>query len=335
MADTFDPLDTNWNIIGHAWAVNMLRQHVATDAARHAYLFTGPRGIGRRTLALRFALALNCTVPVQPGMACGQCDDCKRLLRDNHPDVSIIQAEAEGAVLKVEQVRELRRKIVLTPYQARHRVAILSRFQEANDSSANALLKTLEEAPAHAVLILTAESPEGLLPTIVSRCEVVRLQPVPAGAIQRLLETRGADPDKARLLSHISGGCPGAALRLLADPEAIVDREEKLNDLLGLLQAARARRFAYAGKLGRDKASMRETLMVWLSFWRDVLWRASGAAAPIANIDRQAEIESLARRLSLPEATRLVEDLDRAVRRLDSNINTRLLGEVLLLDWPH
>ncbi|HEY5983252.1 MAG TPA: hypothetical protein VIU38_07235, partial [Anaerolineales bacterium] len=78
MADTFDPLDTNWNIIGHAWAVNMLRQHVATDAARHAYLFTGPRGIGRRTLALRFALALNCTVPVQPGMACGQCDDCKR-----------------------------------------------------------------------------------------------------------------------------------------------------------------------------------------------------------------------------------------------------------------
>ena len=325
----------NWSIVGHTWAVDLLRRHVGDGATRHAYLFTGSRGVGRRTLALRFAQALNCTDPAAPGIPCGKCDDCRRIQARQHADVTIVAAEAEGGTLKVEQVREQRRLITLKPFQAKYRVAIFNRFQEANDAAANALLKTLEEAPAHAVLILTAESPEGLLPTIVSRCEVLRLHTVPLDAVQQLLEQRGAHPDHARLLSHVSGGCPGAAIRLMEDEEAQVYRDEKLNELLTLVPATRAQKFAYAEKLGKDKAAMRGVLVLWLSFWRDVMWRAGGASTEIANIDRQQEIAALARQLSLPNAKRLVADLDRALRRLESNINPRLLAEVLLLDWPH
>ncbi|MFH1183869.1 MAG: DNA polymerase III subunit delta' [Chloroflexota bacterium] len=335
MTDPSNLMTENWSIVGHTWAVDMLRQHVKGGATRHAYLFTGPRGVGRRTLALRFAQALNCTDPTEPGIPCGKCDDCKRVEARQHPDVTIVAAEAEGGTLKVEQVREQRRLISLKPFQAKYRVAIFNRFQEANDAAANALLKTLEEAPAHAVLVLTAESSEGLLPTIVSRCEVLRLHTVPLDAVQELLEQRGAQPDHARLLSHISGGCPGVALRLMQDKEALAYRDEKLNELLALLPATRAQKFAYAEKLGKDKAAMRGVLVLWLSFWRDVLWRAGGASTAIANIDRQQEIDALSRQMSLPNAKQIVADLDRGVRRLESNINPRLLAEVLLLDWPH
>jgi DNA polymerase-3 subunit delta' len=332
--DPSNYMDENWNMVGHAWAVDMLRHQVIRAETRQAYLFTGPPGIGRRTLALRFAQVLNCTDPTQAGNPCGRCDDCKRIEARQHADVTFVGAETEGGTLKVEQVREQRRLISLKPFQAKYRVAIFLRFQEANDAAANALLKTLEEAPAHAVLILTAESPEGLLPTIVSRCEVLRLHPVPLDAVQRWLEQRGAGTEQARLLAHVSGGCPGEALRLMEDKGALAYRGEKLNELLALLPATRAQRFSYAEKLVRDKAAMRGVLMLWLSFWRDVLWRAGGASTPISNIDHQQEIESLSRRLTLPDATRLVEDLDLALRRLESNINSRLLAEVLLLDWP-
>lgn len=325
---------TNWNLLGHEWAVDMLRQHVARGTTRHAYLFAGPPGVGRRTLALRLTQALNCTQSSQPGIPCGTCRDCKQIEAMQHPDVAIIQAESEGGTLKVEQVREARRMLALKPYQSKYRLLIFLRFQEANDSAANALLKTLEEAPSYAVLILTADDPEGLLPTIVSRCEVLRLRPLPLEVVESFLKGHGADEDKARLIAHLSGGCPGSALRLLRDPAALSFREEKLADLQSLLPARRVEKFAYAEKLAKDKDVMRKVILLWLSFWRDVMLRAGGASSPIANVDRAQEIETLAGRINLSEARCVVADLEKALSRLEANVNARLLAEVLLLDWP-
>src|SRR3972149_1375972 len=155
----------NWNLLGHEWAVDMLRRHVTRGELRHAYLFAGPPGLGRRTLALRFTRAINCPQPGAPGEPCGACRDCKQIEAMQHPDLSVVQAEAEGGALKVDQIREVRHAFSLKPYQAKFRVALFLRFQEANDNAANALLKTLEEAPAHAILLLTADTPEQLLPT--------------------------------------------------------------------------------------------------------------------------------------------------------------------------
>jgi DNA polymerase-3 subunit delta' len=329
------PTRTDWNILGHTWAVDMLRQHIVRDAVRHAYLFAGPPGVGRRTLALRFAQALNCTQPVQPGIPCGGvCRDCRQIESGGHPDVTFIQAEAEGGTLKVDQIRDPRWSLNLKPYQSKYRVGVFLRFQEASDGAANALLKTLEEPPSYAVLILTADSPEALPPTIVSRCEVLRLPSLQLEVVDTFLKQRGADDAQARLISHVSGGRPGFALSLLHDKAALAYRDEKLTELQSLLPATRSQKFTYAEKLARDKASMRRVLTLWLSFWRDVLWRASGASTPLANIDHQQEIEALAHRIGLSRTRQIVSSLDRAVGRLETSVNARLLAEVLLLDWP-
>ena len=324
----------NWNMLGHEWAVDMLRQHAARGDVRHAYLFCGPPGLGRRTLALRLAQALNCTKPVAAGVPCGQCRDCKQIEEMRHPDMNVIQADSEGGTLKVDQVREVQHALSLKPYQAKYRVALFLRFQEANDNAANALLKTLEEAPAHAILLLTADTPEQLLPTIVSRCEILRLRALPVSAIESDLLEHGVDEERARLLAHISGGRPGYARKLINDSALLEKREERLDDLQTLLPAPRVEKFSYAEKLAKDKDGMRQTILIWLSYWRDVLLRVAQAETPLINIDRNMEIEFLAGRLDLSTARRVVGDLESVLEKMDKNVNSRLLAEVLLLDWP-
>lgn len=325
----------NWNLLGHEWAVSMLSQQIANGTVRHAYLISGMPGLGKRTLALRFAQALNCTRSPAPGQSCGECRDCRQIEAMQHPDLAVIQSDAQGTALKVDQVRELQRSLALTTYQSRYRVALLLRFQEATDSAANALLKTLEEAPAHVILVLTTDNAEGLLPTITSRCEVLRLRPLPLEVIEHHLLGQGCDPGQAALLSHLSGGRPGHALRLWADEEARKFRTQRLDDLSALLTADRIEKFDYAVKLAKDKDVFRAVLLVWLSFWRDVFLRASGAQTAIANLDRDEEITHLADQLGLRESRRVLRLHERAIGQLERNVNPRLLAENILLGWSH
>ena len=324
----------NWNLTGHEWAVDMLQKHIVHGSTRHAYLFSGPPGLGRRTLALRFAQALNCPTPIQAGIPCGVCRDCKQIESMKQADLTIVQSDAEGSILKVDQIREARKTLILKPYMSKYRVALFLRFHEANDNAANALLKTLEEAPSYAVLILTTDSPEQLLPTILSRCEVLRLRPSPIEQVQRELEERGLENSRARLIAHISGGRMGYAIRLIENDTLLERREERLNDLLALLPASRVEKFAYADKLSKDKDSMRQTITFWLSYWRDVLLRTAQAQTPLVNVDRNVEIEDLAERMDLSSARNVVGGLENALEKLERNVNPRLLAEVLLLDLP-
>lgn len=330
----------NWNLLGHEWAVDMLRRHVARGETRHAYLFAGAPGLGRRTLALRLAQALNCEKPISPGEPCLTCRTCKQIEEMRHPDLAILQSVDDegnakvGGTLRVDQIREVQRSLNLKPYQSQFRVALFLRFHEANDNAANALLKTLEEAPAHAVLLLTADTPEQLLPTINSRCEILRLRSLPIEAIVADLMDRGVDEDRARLLAHISGGRPGFARRLVEDATMLEKREERLNDLQTLLPAPRVEKFSYAEKLAKDKDAMRQTILVWLSYWRDVLLRVAGAETPLINVDRNMEIEFLAGRLDLSSARKVVSDHESVLEKMERNVNSRLLAEVLLMDLP-
>lgn len=324
-----------WNVYGHEWAVKLLQQHIASREVRHAYLFTGPAGVGRRTLALRFAQALNCPTPAAPGQPCGVCRTCAQIERMQQTDLSVVQAEVEGGTLRVEQVRELQHSLSLRPYESAWRVAMLLRFQEANANAQNALLKTLEEAPAYVVLLLTADSAESLLPTVASRCEILRLRPLAVAELERLLQTeRHLSAEEARLLAHLAGGRPGYALRLLAQPEILEQRREFLDDLIYLLGANRRQRFAYVDQLYRDKARLRFALQTWLGFWRDLLLAASNAGAPPVNLDREEQLERLAGNLDLARVHRCTAALEQALVHLDDNLNTRLQAEVLLLDWP-
>lgn len=330
----------NWNLHGHDWAVNLLQTHVAEDNLRHAYLLAGPQGVGRRTLAVRFAQAFNCTQTETPGDFCGTCRDCRQMAALTHPDLSLLQPVEGHKDILIDQVRELQHTLALSPYSARYRVALLPDFQRANESASNALLKTLEEPSEKVILLLTADALENLLPTIVSRCEVIRLRPASIASAQAYLQsTYHLNPEQARLLAHISGGRIGIAVALLEDPEALSLRKDRLMQFLELLSAPRYERFSLAEAISKpyDKArsNASEIIPVWLSFWRDVFVRANGADLPLINLDFAAQVSQTARVLNPAEARQLIIAHEETLEMLDANANVRLLLETLMLQWPY
>ena len=335
----------DWNVLGHEWAAEMLATHIARGETRHAYLFAGPPGVGRRTLALRFAQALNCLEPPAPGMACGTCRACRQIERMQQADLSVVQAldddgnPKEGGSLKIDQFRDLQRSLSLAPYESKYRIALLLRCEEAGAPAQNAFLKTLEEPPARAVLLLTAVDSESLLPTIASRCEILRLRPLPVPQLEEALQARWKlEAGEARKLAHLAGGRVGYALRLHADPRLLQNHSEWLDDLQVLLGGSRRQRFGYVDREFKEnkdnREKLRRALSAWLTYWHDVLLVSCGSSAPLTNLEHAGQITRLARQLDPDFVRRRVSDLEEGIRRLDANANVRLLAEVLLLDWP-
>jgi DNA polymerase III subunit delta' len=333
--------DMDWDIIGHAWAANMLQQHIAGGKMRHAYLFSGPTGVGRRTLALRFAQAVNCTQPPAPGYACGTCRTCQQIKRMQFTDLSVIQSEDEGSVLKVDQIRALQHDLSLAPYEGGFRVALLLRFEEANPSAQNAMLKTLEEPNPKVLLLLTADDPENLLPTITSRCEVLRLRSMPVDALVTILEKKeGLAKEKANLIAHISGGRVGYAKQLAEDDAVLERRGQWMENLLMLLAGNRSVRFLFSEKLNKgkkDRTEVKQTLWeglgFWLSFWRDVMLVRTGSGVSIANIDLSEEVEKVSGYVTNQTSAEIVSRLEHSFARMQS-ANLQLMLDNLLLDWP-
>ena len=317
--------------------MELLAARLAHGRAGPPVLFTGPDGVGRTALARAYAQALNCTSAERP---CGHCRACTLIAAGKHPDVQIVTPQIGGKVviteeIKVDQVRQLLHEVALTPVEARQRVAILRRFETANTAAANALLKTLEEPPPHATLLLTARAADDLWPTVVSRCQVIPLRPLPIDLVREALVTRwGVEAETAERLAHFSGGRLGWAVRAAQDPAVIERREEALDLLAQILQGTRVERFAHAEKLARDPLRLRAVLDGWIAWWRDVLLVASGSAAPLAHPQRGEALRAQAEGLGVAAAAAALNATCRARERLERNAQARLVVEVLMLDLP-
>jgi len=253
---------------------------------------------------------------------------------NRHPDLYWISPE-KGS-LKIDQVRDLTRQLALSPLEGPWQVAVLDRFELATPGAANALLKTLEEPPPNVLLALLAQQAEALLPTIVSRCQIIALRPIPRPIIeQALIELGSQGTSQAKLLSHICGGRLGWALSASASPDLLVHRTQILDDLVGLLRTDRVGRFAYAQSMSQQSAeSILETLELWIGWWRDLLLLTSHSPVALTNVDRTPELREAAAQWDIAAAKATLLALRSTMEQISSNANTRLALEILLLDLP-
>jgi DNA polymerase-3 subunit delta' len=355
-------------LIGNPIAVAILSRALQSGRIGHAYLFHGPKGIGKSTAARRFAAAIQCEAlrgligsPAHPGLQpCGVCDGCRRVAAGTHPDVVEVYPDtATGQNISVKQAGAVVANVALRPKLGPRRLFLIPNAELLHEDAANALLKTLEEPSPFATLVLCVPNVEQLLPTIRSRCQPVRFDPVPAALIAAALGERpGIAPGQAETLALSAGGRPGAALAAIVD-EAFAARREGLLALFDAALDARARCAAdpaeavvalrladelraaaqdergEAGGKGRAPAGERgageaarpvknylaEMLALGQTYLRDILVMGSGAPeTALHHRDRSEQLSAHARRLDPAAALRLIDLLGETIQILDRNV---------------
>jgi DNA polymerase-3 subunit delta' len=360
------------SIIGHAEAVAALNRSIAEGRPAHAYLFCGPSGIGKATLALELAKAVSCRTANPP---CNDCSICRRIDTSKHPDVELIAPggicdESEhdhsadaGRDIRICQVRRVERVLGLAPFEGQRRVLIVDPADAMNAQAADAFLKTLEEPPDRALILLVTANEEGLSETVRSRCRRVVLRPLRPLEVERaLVERFGATSEQATRLSRIFGGRIGRAVAALRDLDFEARRLAALDLASHVVESGIEPRFAEAQRLGdafarRERAQSDATagssgelppkdgrartrsdvfivLDTWIEWWRDVLLVAGGADAAIVNAERAADLHRQAARLGVESAAAGIGALRQARRDLEQNVNPRLALDALMLHLP-
>ncbi|MCS7286991.1 MAG: DNA polymerase III subunit delta' [Anaerolineae bacterium] len=319
-------------LIGHEWALEFLENAIRRGDVSHSYLFTGPRGVGKRTLALEFAKALCCRVSLPP---CGHCRDCRDVAQGRHPDVKVL--EPDNSSIKIEQIRELQREAFLAPHRSPYRIFIIADTEKATPEAANSLLKTLEEPPPHSIFILTALSADLLLPTIVSRCQVLNLRPLPDDLIREFLEKKwGIESSRASLLARISEGCVGKAVEFLKEERTFRERTEDLEAFLRLIKSDTITRLEWAEAISKEREEERVQEMVkrWILALRDMLLLLEGMQDMVVNVDFKDELRAVATKLGKEKIRSGLKDLRFILEALSRNANLRIVLDVLVLKLP-
>jgi len=325
----------HWPVFGHDWAVNQLRKSIRHERMRHAYLIAGTNAIGKNTLAHAFAMTLNCTAPDSESRPCLECRACRLIMAGNHPDILYSEQDVNTGALRIDAIRAVMRGLAMKPFEARYRVAIFQNFDSAQPRAQDALLKTLEEPPPSAVLILLAGAPDALLTTITSRVQIINLRPVVLPIIRdMLIQHDGADPDHAELLARLSGGRIGWAINAFMDETMLEQRDAALDLLENCLQQGRAGRFEIAQALGKDKLALGPVLELWQTYWRDLLLLTEESNVPPANSDRLVQLQQLAIYITADEVRVALRATRHLLDMLRYNINLRLALEIMFLDYP-
>ncbi|MFM7736779.1 MAG: DNA polymerase III subunit delta' [Alphaproteobacteria bacterium] len=315
-------------ILGQERAVDLLRRSIAGGRLAHAYVFTGPPGGGKRATAL--ALATACLCSAKPGEGCGSCPECRLVEATSHPDLfleDLARAQAERATasqVSIEQVRRVRGHLAMRPVRGSRKIAIVDDAERMTADAQNAMLKTLEEPPGRATLVLVATNAAALLPTIRSRCQQVRFAPLEEEAIERLLVAGGTDPADARTAAPLAEGSLARA-RDLASGE-LAERCRDLRDRLDRLHAtpvAEVLDLASEMTGSRGARAEQSALVATVLDW--CRGRVREAVAASAG-------EGAGAREAVRHAVRQLERAYATSRDLDRHANAHLSWDVLLLD---
>ena len=338
------------SIVGQQKPIRLLIAHLQNKTIPHALLFTGLEGIGKQATATAFAMACNCqysgaevfvqkaqTSPIAQDrrtseLSCGSCKSCRKIQSSNHPD--IIYVKPSGLFIKIEQIRELGHTLAMKPFEARLRVVILSDAQNMTTAAGNALLKLLEEPPDRTILILLARQRSELLPTIVSRCQHIRFNPISREALETMLiEEQGTTGDDAAIVAAIANGSFSKALAMI-DPKNQTNWINRRNWLIQEVDALPSRPIglvlAWAAKLSKNKELLFDSLEIIKTYLRDlVIYNYD--PEKLINKDMQNQVRKASQKVAVSSLLTQINYIRSAQENIQGNANLRLTVEVLAL----
>ncbi len=316
------------DILGHERIVEVLRRSLRTGKTAHSYLFEGISGCGRKKTALALIQGMFCQSADDD--ACGVCPSCRKVTGGSHADIHIVEPLPDKRDISIDQLREMQRTLSLRPYEAPRKACIIEPAERMSVNAANSLLKTLEEPPGDALIILLTENAGLLLPTIRSRCQLIRFAPLSPEHILTLLEQSGMDADTASLIAPMSGGSMQKAIEL--DNESLAARRENVISRLSQMNINKiASVFDAAEALSGNREETLELLDLLISFYRDALHLAAGSGE-IVNRSARSAIETIAARRPISRTMEILEAICQTRRDVQRNANPKLALDHLFMN---
>ncbi len=317
-----------------------LKEHLMDACAKgqisHAYLISGEKDSGKMMLAKRFAASILCEHRTPAGDACGRCHSCKQIETDNHPDVIYVSHEKPNTI-SVDDIRvQVNHDIMTKPYASDHKIYIIDEAEKMNEQAQNAILKTIEEPPAYAIIMLLSANAAVFLPTIRSRCIQLEMKPVSDEIIRRTLMDEEQVPDYlAQVSSAFAQGNLGKAIRLSRSEEFREMKDHVVSVVRRIDRAPYSERMDMEKEMEAYKDSMNEYLDLLLVWYRDVLLlKSGGSKEKLIFSDQVWQIEKQAKAADYAGLNGIIEAIADARNKIAANVNLSLVLE-LLLDTMH
>jgi len=321
------------DIVGQERAIKILTKSLKENKVSSSYIFVGNEGTGKKLTAIEFTKAVNCLNPNKKLEACENCQSCNEINKQYFPDLKIVDA-TKGSI-KIEQIREIQKEIELKPFKSKKKVYIIDKAEKMTIEASNCLLKTIEEPPYYAIIILICSKIDPVLPTIVSRCQIVKFGLITSLKIKELLldKINNLEKDQAEIISKLAQGSIGKAFKLSADKEYFIRREKMLDYLSAIIPGKYGDDiFAKVEKIISEIDKIEEILEMIKLWYRDILIiKNTGNQKYIANCDK---LEELAKKSQIYSQNMLIDILDyleQAEEYLMKNVNKRLILERLYI----
>ncbi|MBZ5535892.1 MAG: AAA family ATPase [Acidobacteriia bacterium] len=322
-------MDSFENFRGNETSVRTLRQALETKRFPDSLLFAGSEGIGKRTLALMLAKALNC-LEVE-GSFCNHCASCRKIEAGTHPDVGVVGLLEEKHFLQIDQIRQARKDVFYQPFEGRCRVIIIDEADRMKDDGANSILKMLEEPPPSTKIILLTTKFHSLLPTVRSRCQVFSFSPVPLPLVRQFLEGRSdLTTGDRELCARLARGSIGRALSL--DLESYRSLRSEVMELIqaSLITHSAEGIVAAADVLGRKKENFEERLDILYLLFQDLFYLIHQAPEEqISNVDLHSSLRTLSKLVPPASIPDVFSKLDAITSGLRFNVNRQIVLEDL------
>lgn len=311
------------DVRGHELTKRVLQAQLGAGRVPNAYLFAGPEGIGKRRLALEMAKAMNCLA--EGARPCDACTTCKQFARESHPDLHVVVPSGASEQIKIDDVRQVIGRVQLRPFNARLQVAVIDGADRLTDEAANSLLKVLEEPPAGARFLLTTSRPAFCLPTITSRCQVLRCMPLGPSDVQRLLVEQGVEQAMAASVAPLAAGSVKTAQELI---ERWEDRQRIASRLAGPALAGWFEQPLPDTR--QDVAELLEEMTAWL---RDVAVVGVAGPSHAAHQEHTGALAQQSRTLDIERCVQTAMELVDLRESLQRYANPRLVAALAREKW--